>query len=281
MKSIDKKRFLLLLFIVVCFVSSVGCKQKNNFSPIASPADYFEITNDIYSNISKIGMNPAQFSISSEEYTQEFNSSDNIQFDGEKPYYSWKKYTSNSNAFFAIDEQGRIRKFRNSDDNFYKQSTDPKYSAEQFREIAHETLSIFIENLDEFQDSENSLICEYSGDVFYPCELYMKKYYSDSCYDIAYISLNDDGSVKTFSVSYCDIGLNIIPEIESDFEHQFQDYIQNQFINFNQSISDISKYYIKVNDDIYGCYSYSINIKVNDELGTVHDAKQVIFKSNV
>ena len=157
-------------------VSSLGCNQESSSGSIASLTDCIEMEDDINSIISKMGMDPEQFSLSSSKYTQEFNSSDNIQFDGKKPYYSWNQYTDH-HAIFAVDEQGRFRKFRNSDDIFGSERTGPKYSKEHYSEIAHEIFRTVVDNYEDYQDiEENSLICEYVGDVFYPCELYMKKH---------------------------------------------------------------------------------------------------------
>jgi len=274
---------MLISIAGVCFVLS-GCGLANSTNEQTDHAAEIDaVQNAALPDLSAFGIDTDQFSLSSEKFMQEFSSSDNLFYQGEKPYYAWNQYTNSAGAVIAVDDQGRLRKYLSHSD---RSDAAEKLSKETYNETAHKVIQCCVDSYADFEDSEESVICEQRGSVFYPCELYMKHQFADGFSDLAYVSLQADGTIRTIEVLYCDINFETISasEIVSAFEQQFQMYLdqeQNNTIPENAVITDQHSYYGRVGDAIYCSCTYTIGIPIpvsgyEDELA--ESAEQVILK---
>lgn len=276
------KKMLFSIVGVCCMLSGCGLENSNS-GQTDHAAEMDDVQGLTLPDLTASGIDTNQFSLSSEKFTQEFSSSNNLFFQGEKPYYIWNQYTNSAGAEIAVDDQGRLRKYLSHCDHGDAGEKLPK---ETYNEIAHKVIQCCVDSYADFEDSEESVICEQIGSVFYPCELYMKHSYADVFSDLAYVSLNTDGTIRTIEVSYCDIDFETMSasEIASAFEQQFQMYLdkaRNYTIPGDAAITDTHQYYGRVGDNIYCCWTYTVGIPVQasgyeDEL--VKSAEQVILK---
>lgn len=276
------KKILFSIAGICCMLSGCGIASSNS-GQTNHAAEMDEVQNLTLPDLTAFGIDTNQFSLSSEQFTQEFSSSNNLFFQGEKPYYIWNQYTNSAGAEIAVDDQGRLRKYLSHND---RGDAGEKLPKETYNEIAHKVIQCCVDSDADFEDSEESVICEQIGSVFYPCELYMKHSYAEGFSDLAYVSLNADGTVRTIEVSYCDIDFETMSasEIASAFEQQFQMYLdkaRDHTIPENAAITDTHQYYGRVGDEIYCCCTYTIGIPVpvsgyEDE--PVKNAEQVILK---
>lgn len=280
--EVDKMNKYIVLFVLLC-IALTGCGYSNNGELSNNAADMIEIQCASLPELSAFGVDNNQFSMVSDKYIQEFNSSDNLYFEGKKPFYSWNKYMNSAGAEIAVDDQGRFRKYLSHN---YSDAESGRLTKEEYNAIAHEVIQCCVDDYADFVDSEESVICEERGSIFYPCELYMKHKYAEGFSDMAYVSLNTDGTIRTIEIAYCDIDFESTStdEITSYFEEQFQMYLDEKLkptLPNDVVIEESHKYYACVEHDIYCCCTYTVGIPIplsGSEGQYAYSANQVVMK---
>lgn len=151
-------------------------------------------------------------------------------------------------------EDGRITHFRDA------YGVD-MLSEEQFREIADHLLDTILPERDAFTERTEDILKATDSQIFLPCDIFIKRPYNEDISDSAYVSLDYDGRVQSFEISYA----NISDLSVSDTLRAKAEAYAKEMYSSNPTIEEMNGRCMNLDGTVYGWYS--VTFLFNDGYG--------------
>ncbi|MBE6848179.1 MAG: hypothetical protein E7503_08670 [Ruminococcus sp.] len=201
-----------------------------------------------------LGIQPEDYSLSDTPYLQDFGG--DWYYEGTAPQMVLQRYEGPNGAELLFDRQGRLYSFFNEDDIYYQRRkvTEP-LSAAELEQRAYSVMESLVGSLEGYEIAF-SLIKEYVGDVYYPCQIAMTKSYAPGAYDTLLVYLTEDGMIRRAGCSYVDLRDEELTATIERFElsvNGFTDMLQEQFPK--SDVIETEVVYMQDGESVYGLCS--------------------------
>ena len=236
---------ILLLLLTGCGRISETVQNTGNTSPNAGILDTSDLEPD-------------------GSYTQELAIGYSMPQGVPAPSIVFSRYRSKDGETFMFDEQGRLRRYWNTDEIFFNKSYagEPVLTQEEMQAKAEEVLSSVTEDYAAFKQTDFSYYPK-DSDERISYSLTMESEHFSGVSDYAFIRLDHHGEVSEISIDYNEDNsvtprraLVVMPSDKSYFEEQLQSYLEayhekSSYVNYE--VEDV--YYLKSGSTLYAMYT--------------------------
>lgn len=259
-----------LILVSVGAVILTGCNAQNNFSQPADtgtePSDISQHSASTFSlpQLADTGINISGFKLSDEKYDEEVGGQ--WCYDAERPHYRYDMYTSPDGAKIALDEEGRLVRFRNSPEilnaDFIESDDVPLEKIQNFiADTVPEGISITLDDCGGY--------AEYCPTQF--------KYYDqiEKVEENGWVNAKINGDGTIFEVDY-DYNVPVEEVDVKKYDEEAEAIIKECTADGEGEIID--KCFIRADGQLYGSYSILTGFKYNDDEPAAYGTYSVIVR---